>query len=476
MQKESSWRDYRDIEAMLSAPKLDGVPLGTTLTDNLIVNYFNGHQLPALRPFWYYVVREWMNIRLARLSGVVTLDLVAKRKIWLTCVDSDRLRNIMLPIYDKLAPEEALLLTSGLANSMDATDRLRIPYYSLLASVKVSRPVGYTAFFKRLEEVFASLEIQYGLHSKLKKLLRFNLFQNISAYVRWRAVIRHCQPSIILTEFDRSKAWSPLILAARREGVPTITMVHGAMSPDAAPFVPVLADWIVCWGKFQKEALLAAGERENKILPRGNPALSRALSVQAAIDAKTGDDRIKPAVMLALSPVNKTRRDKLVDIFCTAATNATTWTGFVRLHPAERIANDAHFCEKYPKVSFHEPSSRTLEYDLATAAIVVVEHSSVGPEALMKGKLVVVLFTEDQPPSGLGAELVTHAGAPLARNEMELDTAIRGLLFDHQKREDVLSSAEEYALNCCSLYGEDSAQAIADFVYEITNEKKRKFS
>ena len=468
MQKESSWRDFRDIEAMLSTPKLDGVPLGTTLTDTLVIHYFNNHKLPALKPYWYYYARRWINLRLSRLSNSDSLNLATKRKIWVTCKCSERVRNIILPIFEKLPPSDALLLTSCATNSVHDNNRLRLHYLSVIAGVKGSRFAGHTEFTRKMEGVFSAIETQYELSTKLKKLLSISLIHNIAAYARWRAAIRYCRPAIIVTEFDRSSIWSPLILAARREGVPTVTMVHGAMPPDAGAFVPVLADWIVCWGLFQKESLLAAGEKAEKILPLGNPAMSRILSAQAAIDDKAGDNRTHPTVMLASSPVKKDRRDKLVEIFCRAATNATSWQGFVRLHPSEHIENDAHFRKKYPKVPFHAPSSCTLKSDLALAALVVVENSSVGPEALMTGRLVVVFSTEDGPPSGLSGELIVRGGAPLAKNEFELDAAIRGLLFNAQKRAEALGSAEKYAVNFCALYGEDSAQTVTEFISGLT--------
>ena len=58
-----------------------------------------------------------------------------------------------------------------------------------------------------------------------------------------------------------------------------------------------------------------------------------------------------------------------------------------------------------PFHSFYDNSAFSLDDALAAADIVVVQNSGVGGDALVKGKLVVVLSV-DGAPLGHGAELV----------------------------------------------------------------------
>ena len=59
----------------------------------------------------------------------------------------------------------------------------------------------------------------------------------------------------------------------------------------------------------------------------------------------------------------------------------------------------------------------------------VVQNSGVGGDALVKGKLVVVLSV-DGAPLGHGAELVQKAGCPLASSSDDLFYEIQQLLSD----------------------------------------------
>lgn len=57
--------------------------------------------------------------------------------------------------------------------------------------------------------------------------------------------------ALVLTDFDRHNYCRPLVWAAKRHGVPTMTLVHG--TPNEINYVPVLADWVGVWGAAQDE-------------------------------------------------------------------------------------------------------------------------------------------------------------------------------------------------------------------------------
>lgn len=57
--------------------------------------------------------------------------------------------------------------------------------------------------------------------------------------------------ALVLTDFDRDNYCRPLVWAAKRLGIPTMTLVHG--TPNEANYVPVLADWVGVWGTAQAE-------------------------------------------------------------------------------------------------------------------------------------------------------------------------------------------------------------------------------
>ena len=85
------------------------------------------------------------------------------------------------------------------------------------------------------------------------------------------------RPSAILTEYDRNSLWSCLVLAARKLGIPSLTLVHGVIERDAFGFSPVLADHILCWGELDRATLIHAGEASSRVTVAGCPRLSRDL-------------------------------------------------------------------------------------------------------------------------------------------------------------------------------------------------------
>jgi hypothetical protein len=57
--------------------------------------------------------------------------------------------------------------------------------------------------------------------------------------------------ALVLTDFDRQSYCRPLVWAAKQQGIPTMTLVHG--TPNETNYVPVLADSVGVWGAAQDE-------------------------------------------------------------------------------------------------------------------------------------------------------------------------------------------------------------------------------
>jgi hypothetical protein len=233
------------------------------------------------------------------------------------------------------------------------------------------------------------------------------------------------------------------------------------MNRNACGFSPVLADKIVCWGKFDCEKLLAAGEPSEKVLIGGCPRLSREFTVN-------GDERImklpldqqERVVMYATSPERQSL--EFVELFCSAVGRADFISGMVRLHPSERLEKYRTIVDQHPKVRFIESHEEKLDASLASSDVVVIHGSGVGGDALVKRRPVVVLHEVEL--SGYVAELVKVAGCPHARTSEELVKILYKILNDELFREKLALKAEDYVIKFCNVYGEESARLTADFV------------
>jgi hypothetical protein len=102
---------------------------------------------------------------------------------------------------------------------------------------------------------------------------------------------------------------------------------------------------------------------------------------------------------------------------------------------------------------------------VAASDVVAVHSSGFGSDALVKGRLTVVLDAVDQPLEH-GAELIARAGCPRATSSESLLTILRRLLFNAEEQYSQRRRAEEYVRKFCAYFGEESAKRIAAVVRE----------
>jgi len=281
------------------------------------------------------------------------------------------------------------------------------------------------------------------------------------------AFLKEAKPAVIVTDYDRNALWSCLVLAAKLVGVPTVTLVHGVIPHDALGFSPALADKIICWGEFEHEKLLAAGEPPEKIIIGGCSRLSRDLSVSESMNSIMSSlDPEKPVVMFMSCP--EFHRLELVDSFCAGVQNLELCTGIVRLHPSEKAETYAAIMERYPEIIFFESNQVSLDDSFASSDVVVVGGSSAGSDALVKRRPLVV-FDFMTVPSGDTGNIIKFAGCPHARTPEELTEILRRILLEETYRSNLSSMAERYVEKLCNVYGGDAVRMTADIVRQVVN-------
>lgn len=453
---------FKNIDTELSSISFNGLPIGSTVSDPLVIYYLNNHPVRNLWKTRLVNIREWLkSFRLAKCP--FKQDLTRDRNIWLTCYNHERIEKMMLPIVAVL-PEEKLVLITPRPIKNYKDNVLQITASRVMDCPGFRWSIDYPRLAIALRKDVDAIFSKYVLPEDLQKYIKLSLMRNAMSISTWRAAIQRCQPAVVITEYDRNALWSPLVLAARLEGVPTITLVHGAMPSDCLGFTPVLADWILCWGLGQKKALMDSGESEQKILALGCPAISRENIAPIDTKKRLGLRLDKPAVLLASSNIENKERFRLAEDFCISATDSSNWLGLVRLHPSEKLEDYRHLQGKYPEVRFQTAVTASLEENIAMADIIVMRDSSVGAEALIKQKLVVVFSPEGVPSRGLGKELVDYGAAPLATNPVELRDLINAFLFDATYKAKFREKAESYVKQLCSYFSADSAKMIGSFV------------
>lgn len=461
------------MENELADLRFFDVPLSATLNDTLVVKYLNmqGHRYWAT-PWLYRLIA--LRHRLQPCCKKKMEVFPPAGRILITWLDpTPRLAGIMLPVLQELKNDPCTVVcgTPGIAPLVPAG----------MPSIEWSQvwpfAVGQwrneyrrcrSAWADRLKALCRCFNLPFGAFEELMLALLI-ASQKITGCL---AFLRACRPAAIVTDYDRNQQWSCLVLAARRLGIPTVTLVHGVMHDDAIGYSPVLADRIVCWGEFDRKKLIAAGEPPEKVVIGGCPRLSRELSADAVKSReKLSLDQNKPVVMFATSP--EMQRLTLTESFCAAVARLDFLSAVVRLHPAENMADYESVARRYSGVRFFENSSATLDEFFAAADVVVVHSSGVGSDALVKGRLAIVLDFEAQPV-GHAADLIRYAGCPHARTSEELAEILRRMLLEDACRRSLTLTAERFVERFCSFYAEESAGRIAAIVRKAANLSEKK--
>jgi glycosyltransferase involved in cell wall biosynthesis len=163
-------------------------------------------------------------------------------------------------------------------------------------------------------------------------------------------------------------------------------------------------------------------------------------------------------------------RRRLARIFCEGLIATNQISGVVRLHPSEKLDFYAPEIAEFPSIRFMANGGWTLDEALAAADVVVCHNSGLGNDALIKGKLVVVV--ELAPlPLGNGQELVERAGCPIALSKDELSGLLIRIFSDRFFRKELMDCAEKYVSDFCVAFGEDAVKNIYDIATSIQMHK-----
>ena len=461
---------FREMEAALSNPLFFGIPLGATLNDRFVTAFIDG--LADWRPR-----RKWLRRLLThrhRISPKTHRGTGANfspgRVLVTWSIPSHRYDRLLLPVLERLDEGECAVLHGhdGVAQLLPAGIP-HLPYREVMDfDTRVWRR-EFARCWPSWERTIRDACARYDLPEGAFELLSLELMVASQRVLGCLGFLEAHRPSVILTEYDRSALWSCLVLAARKLGIPSLTLVHGVIERDAFGFSPVLADHILCWGELDRAKLIDAGEAPSKVTVAGCPRLSRDLP-SPSLDGRRrlGLDHDGPVAMLATSP--ESIRLELAEAFCKAIEQLPGISGVVRLHPSEDLASYQTVIASHPTVSFVENSSASMDEALAATDVVVVRASGFGSDALVKRKPVVVLCP-DQEPTGHDLDLIELAGCPHARDSDELAAILGRMARDSAFRAEREIAAEHFVTRFCAAFGSESADITAAAVRAMADRR-----
>lgn len=456
-----------EIEHVLSDPLFFGIPIGSTLGD------FYSIELRLGKGRWYLrsIIRDRLSYVKNRLWGTCqrttrlyySSELSSNSgRILFTWIHEDaKISNLTLPVINAFPEDQCYVIGKTAVMKSRLPKGVGFLTYEELPGINMNM---WRKEYKKCAPVW---------RERLKKVLRKH---NIPLFIMPRfqtylliqsrrimacsKLLDQLKPAAVVTEFDRnSDISSHLVLAARVRGIPTMAMMHGVITPSYG-YTPLLADVVFCWGKRHLEQFIEMGEKPEKLIVTGCQRLNRKnLADKNLIKRKLGLVVHKPLVLLATTTLNDIYRKQIAKAFCEGFHKRDGVSAIVRLHPAEKLETYAEEIAAYPDIRFFSNKDCSLDEALTIADIVVSRGSGFADDALVKGKLAVILDVIRWELAN-DKDLIERARCLVARSSSELYDIIMDILNSPGKQKQLREHAEHYIKYFCAAFGNEAVENV----------------
>ena len=175
-------------------------------------------------------------------------------------------------------------------------------------------------------------------------------------------------------------------MASKKLNIPSFSLMHGNVGVDFG-YVPILADQLLVWGKFQKDLLKKQGRIMIKLRWLEHLSFQIIFLLEKEdVVKKLYIEKHKKIIVLATSNYSEiSTRIKLVEIFAGAlkVLSKDNWHGIIKMHPRDDIKiYRAYLKTKY--LSFMSSEQISKEASFAIAEYFCFFSSAIAFEALLK--------------------------------------------------------------------------------------------
>ncbi len=213
-----------------------------------------------------------------------------------------------------------------------------------------------------------------------------------SDYYRLKGLLDTCQPLCVVAASDSHRYSRLITLMARQHSIRTLVVQHGAtVSPHA--YVPVYADRIAVWGDTSRRWFIGHGVPEKQIVVTGQPRFD---GVQPSADESWPREPLsqtQASLLLATNPIGAGPNAELWGIVCEAL-RSLRYKGRLVLKPHPGQSD----CDLFRRLVDQSglpweiaPSHADLNTLISTSTTVITTQSTVGIEALIHDKPLVVV-------------------------------------------------------------------------------------
>ena len=331
-----SGRDIvRLFDAELAEPQIEGISIGSTLTDLLVIEFINGGGRWGIVQRGLDRLRWLRRFYMAPRRSEAAMPAEPGRILVTSKSSTARLDDLVLPVLRALSPERCTLLY----NDPRVLQRLpagadAVPWMKAVSHDRGRWLAAFRRCWPQWRLCVRALVKSLGLPRGAIQRLGLAIIANSQRAVGSLQFLERCRPAAIVTEHDRASLPSCLVLAARSLGIPAFTLQHGVLNQDAMGYVPVIADRMFCWGELHRRLLIEAGQDPARLAIGGCPRLTRELLAEPGnVRCRLGIVPSQRVAMLGTSPVQPAQRRLLARWFCEAVSQLDGVSGIVAPAP-----------------------------------------------------------------------------------------------------------------------------------------------
>jgi hypothetical protein len=211
---------------------------------------------------------------------------------------------------------------------------------------------------------------------------------------------------------------------------------------------------VAAYGETMKDILVSRGVKPERIMVTGNPRYDRPQKIENGNIITLFTD-----YFVEFGIWNVGQREDYVHTVATAVNNLTHQKLVVKIHPVlEHLEDYQKFTEKYPMEVYKDRQGL-----IAESKIVITLASSIGLEALVMGRPVVVYN-----PYNNTTPYTTECGAYFAKNENELTLVLKDII-DNGMTEQRKKMVGEFIYEQAYLQDGKSAERIANLIKEMVD-------
>lgn len=401
---------YILLERYLNRFKFLDIPLGGVVADQYIMVGING--VPGGKKILMNLLIDFFYLTKSVLKKT---NRISFNKVILTRIsDKPHIKNIILPLINNFMPDVTVIENPGVSkNNLD--------YQAISVKETFNTPIKFllSIFLCIYDLLFHLIKNRRKLQLTPKETIYYLICifhqLKILAFYDYQFKNNFSVPKVVVVEFDRNSIVSPLILAANKHKIPTITLVHGVINNYG--FAPVLADKVFCFGEIQKQQLLRQGVPARQIVITGTSIVD--FNPDSGINERKAHS---PFVLcLGISPFGKDKINYFIEECVKAITKRDDAKLLIKLHPSHKIEDFKH----YEAENIHVLSSTSIKNaDLfCDIDLLIVHNSGLGVEAAMAG-VPVAVFDIPGLDLGMGKIMVEEGGFKLLKNHTEINTYV----------------------------------------------------